>query len=129
VNQWVWCDEQHFTLTPIAFAVLRYLVEHPGRLVTKQELMQAAWPHTTVSAWALTTCMRRLRQVLGDVPQAPQFIETVHRRGYRLIASAMVAEPHGPTLRTQVPQPTGAAMAPLPSSPGRSPALLVGRDG
>ena len=65
-----------------------YLVEHPDRLVTKEELLQAVWPNTYVSEGLLSTYIRDLRAVLGDDPAAPRFIETVVRRGYRFIARA-----------------------------------------
>src|SRR5207249_7257093 len=82
-NAWVWQGEQCLTLTPEAFAVLRYLIEHAGRVVTKEELLQAVWAGTVVSDAALTTCMREIRKGLGERAQAPQYIATVHRRGYR----------------------------------------------
>jgi DNA-binding winged helix-turn-helix (wHTH) protein len=85
-NAWVWQGEQRLTLTPKAFAVLRYLLEHAGRVVTKEELLQTVWMGTVVSEGALTTCMREIRKGLGEGAQAPHYIETVHRRGYRWLA-------------------------------------------
>src|SRR5262245_18832930 len=73
-------------LTPKAVAVLQYLVDHAGQLVTKETLLQAVWPDTIVSDAALTVCIRELRQALHDNAKASQYIETVHRRGYRFIA-------------------------------------------
>jgi len=61
-NEWVWQGEQCLQLTPKAFAVLRYLMEHPGRVVTKEEVLRAVWPATVVSEWALTTCIRKIRK-------------------------------------------------------------------
>jgi DNA-binding winged helix-turn-helix (wHTH) protein len=84
-NEWVWWGKQHLSLRPKAFAVLRYLAEHPGRLVTKEEIVRALWPDTVVGDEALTACIREIRQVLGDKARGPQYIETVHRRGYRFI--------------------------------------------
>src|SRR2546425_4143729 len=92
-NEWVWQGEQRLQLTPKAFAVLRYLMEHPGRLVTKEELLRAIWPDTVVSEWALTTCIRKIRKALGEEAGAPQYIATVHRRGYRFIAPLTTAQP------------------------------------
>jgi DNA-binding winged helix-turn-helix (wHTH) protein len=86
-NECVWRGSQALKVTPTAFALLRYLVEHAGRLVTKEELLQAVWPETAVTEGVLTTHVRQIRQALGDAPQAPQFIETVHRRGYRFIGT------------------------------------------
>ena len=73
-------------LRPKAFGVLRYLAEHAGRLVTKEALLDAVWGQTLVSEATLTGCLREIRMALGDNARAPQFIETVHRRGYRFIA-------------------------------------------
>lgn len=73
-------------LRPKTYAVLRYLVEHPGRLVTKQELLAAVWPDTVVTEWVLTSCIKELRQVLGDDSRRSRIIQTAHRRGYRFIA-------------------------------------------
>ncbi len=42
-NEWVWQGEQCLQLPPKAFSVLRYLIEHPGRLVSKEELLHAVW--------------------------------------------------------------------------------------
>jgi DNA-binding winged helix-turn-helix (wHTH) protein/predicted ATPase len=85
-NAQVWRGSQALKLTPTAFALLRHLVEHAGQLVTKEELLQALWPETAVTEGVLTTHVGQLRQALGDEAKAPQFIETVHRRGYRWIA-------------------------------------------
>src|SRR5262245_24938322 len=84
-NERVWQGEKVLKLTPKAFAVVRYLIEHAGKLVTKEQLLKAVWPDTVVSEWALTSCMREIRQALQDAPKAPQYIETVHRRGVRFI--------------------------------------------
>jgi DNA-binding winged helix-turn-helix (wHTH) protein len=84
----VWRGEQHWQLTPKAFAVLCYLVEHSGRLVTKDELLHAVWPNRVVSEWALWTCIREIREALSDNIREPQYIQTVHRRGYCFVAQA-----------------------------------------
>ena len=85
-NACVWCGSEALHLTPKAFAVLNILLAHPGRLVTKDELWQAVWPGIAVTDAALTVCIREIRQRLHDDARAPRVIETVHRRGYRLIA-------------------------------------------
>src|SRR5262245_39323290 len=77
-------------LRPQTFAVLRYLVEHPGVLVTKDALLDAVWSGTVVSDAALKTCIRELRRALADDDKSPRFIETVHGRGYRFIAPVAV---------------------------------------
>ncbi len=73
-------------LRPKTYSVLLYLAERPGRLVTKDELLDAVWPDIEVGDGALKVCMAELRKALGDSAHAPTFIETVHRRGYRFIA-------------------------------------------
>jgi predicted ATPase/DNA-binding winged helix-turn-helix (wHTH) protein len=72
-------------LRPKAFAVLNYLVAHPGQLVTKEDLLKAVWPETFVGEAVLKVTIGQLRSALDDDPQCPEFIETAHRRGYRFI--------------------------------------------
>lgn len=79
-------------LTPKAYDVLRFLAEHTGRLVTKQELLDAGWPDVFVGDAALKVCIREIRRALEDEAQKPHYIETAHRRGYRFIAEVSVAE-------------------------------------
>ncbi len=105
VNACLWCGTQAVTLMPKDFAVLHYLVAHPGRLVTKEEFLHAVWPDTRVNEGVLKVCMRRIRQALRDNPTAPRFIETLHRRGYRFIA-AVQSSKTAPTPSTQHPAPT-----------------------
>jgi predicted ATPase/DNA-binding winged helix-turn-helix (wHTH) protein len=89
----LWRGQEALPLSPKAFAVLRYLLSHAGQLVTKDALFAAVWPETSVSEWALTVTIRALRRALGDQARRPQFIETVHRRGYRFIAPVTLAAP------------------------------------
>src|SRR5271166_6455909 len=91
VNQCLWrhsdgADEQRIVLTPKAFAMLRYLVEHAGRPVTQDELLDALWPDTFVQPEVLKSHIKDVRSVLGDDPKNARFIETLPRRGYRFIA-------------------------------------------
>jgi TolB-like protein/Flp pilus assembly protein TadD len=91
-SECVWRGEEALRLTPKAFAVLRYLGERLGRLVSKDELFSAVWPKTIVSDIALAVCIREIRKALGDDARMPRFIETVHRRGYRFIAAVTEAK-------------------------------------
>ncbi|HEX2278775.1 MAG TPA: transcriptional regulator, partial [Candidatus Tectomicrobia bacterium] len=84
-NACVWHGQEALRLTPKAFAVLYYLAAHPDRLITRAELFEAAWSGVAVSEAALTVCIGELRRALGDEAHPHQFIETVHRRGYRFI--------------------------------------------
>ena len=72
-------------LRPKAFAVLDHLVARAGRLVTKDQLLAAVWPDTAVTDTVLKVCVREIRDALGDDPDAPRFVETAHRLGYRFV--------------------------------------------
>jgi predicted ATPase len=104
-------------LAPKPFAVLRYLVEHPGRLITHDELLDALWPETYVQPQVLRTYMLELRKVLGDDAGQPRFIQTLPKRGYRFVAP--VTEGNG------VHSDDTAGVV----RPGSSPKEIVGRDG
>ena len=85
-NQQLCGGAQPVPLRPKTFAVLRYLVEHAGRLVTREELVKAVWPDTRGAESAPKRCILELRAALGDQADDPRFIETVGRFGYRFIA-------------------------------------------
>src|SRR5688572_18570623 len=74
-------------LSPKAVAVLWVLASRAGQLVSKDELLTEVWAETVVSEGVLTNCIRELRQTLGDTTAKPRYIETVHRRGYRLLST------------------------------------------
>jgi TolB-like protein len=86
-DQSLWRDGKRVALTPKAYAVLRYLVERAGRLVTQDELLDAVWPSTFVQPEVLKSQILDVRAALGDRPKDPLYIETVPRRGYRFIAA------------------------------------------
>src|SRR5215471_20358664 len=113
----LWHGGQAVPLTPKAFAVLHYMVTHPDRLVTKDELFDALWPDTVVSEAALRVCISALRKALGEGVRAPQFIATVARRGYRFIA---------PVTRQAAAAEAGLAPPPAPAAAPAGP--LVGRE-
>jgi pimeloyl-ACP methyl ester carboxylesterase len=73
-------------LTPKSLALLEYLALRSGRLITKQELLDAIWPGVYVADGALKVCVREIRRALDDDARAPRYVETAHRRGYRFIA-------------------------------------------
>jgi DNA-binding winged helix-turn-helix (wHTH) protein/tetratricopeptide (TPR) repeat protein len=99
-NQCLWRradvpDDQRIMLTPKAFAVLRYLVEHAGRLVTQDELLEAVWPDTFVQPEVLKYQIADIRSRLGDRARNSLFIETLPRRGYRFVAAVKEGESAG----------------------------------
>ena len=86
-NACLWRDDHRLQVRPKTFDILVYLVEHAGELVTRDDLLEAVWPETTVADGVLATGIGELRKILGETARAPQYISTVHRRGYRFIAS------------------------------------------
>lgn len=111
-------------LPPRVLAVLECLLERPGRVVSKQTLLDAGWPDAAVSEGSLTEAIGQIRQALGDSSQSPQFVQTVHRRGYRFIAPVAVeaAAPPAP-LSLVPPLTTPPRDLPLgqPAAPAESP--------
>lgn len=79
-------DNRPLPLTPKAFDVLVFLCGRPGRLVGKEELLDAVWERGFVSDGVLKNAIQELRRALDDDPKAPCYIETVYRRGYRFLA-------------------------------------------
>src|SRR4029453_19292581 len=86
VNQCLWKGQRRIALMPKPFAVLSYLVNHAGRLVTHDELLNAIWPDTYVQPEVLRRYVLEIRRVLGDSADHPRFVETVTKRGYRFVA-------------------------------------------
>ena len=102
-------------LQPQAAAVLTMLAERAGS-VMRTELQQHLWPDTTVGFDdGLNTCVRQLRVALGDEANAPQFIETLPRRGYRLMPEVSWADSTAPSDLTARP----LADSPFEQRPGR----------
>ena len=126
-NQCLQRQGKSIPLTPKAFAVLRRLMEQPGQLVTKEDLLNAAWPGTYVSDAALKVCISRLRQALGDLSHPPRYIETVHWRGYRLLNPIPTAPTPVPDAQVPVDHSTPPLQHPAPNIQHPIPPV-VGRD-
>lgn len=77
---------QPVPLEPKAFEVLLFLLENPGRLIEKRELLDRVWPDTVVTESAMTRVIADLRRALGDAAHEARYIETVPTKGYRFIA-------------------------------------------
>jgi DNA-binding winged helix-turn-helix (wHTH) protein/tetratricopeptide (TPR) repeat protein len=84
-NECLWQGSRTISLRPKAFAVLKLLIEHPGQLVNKQQVLDTVWPDTFVGDTVLKDNIRQLRKALEDDADCPRYIETSHRRGYRFI--------------------------------------------
>lgn len=114
-NEQLWREQQEIPLRRKTFAILQYLVEHTGRLVTKDELLQAVWGETLVSEEGLRDYLREIRHALGDDAGAPRFVETVRGRGYRFL----------PSITTQLVSSSKSQVPSLISSPVPSPQPLA----
>jgi DNA-binding winged helix-turn-helix (wHTH) protein len=82
---------QPVALAPKPFGVLCALARTPGRLVTKNALLDLVWGHRFVTESVLKSAISEVRAALADDPKQPRFIETVARRGYRFIAAPIGA--------------------------------------
>jgi DNA-binding winged helix-turn-helix (wHTH) protein len=118
-----WLGETRITLPPKAFALLRHLAERRGRLVTKEELLEGVWPGVFVGDAVLKVAIREIRAALGDDARDPRFIQTAHRRGYRLIGKVELID----TPRTADRRSTALAAATSQAPPSPMTSRLAGR--
>jgi adenylate cyclase len=101
-------------LEPRVMAVLEYLAQRPGRLVSREELEQAVWAGTIVGYDALTGAVQKLRKAFNDDPRRPRIIETLSKKGYRLVA---------PVVPLPAPLQTATAAPPAGTPTRRKPAF------
>src|SRR5215472_9045414 len=87
-------DGRAILLQEQPFLVLKMLLERPGDVVTREELRRALWPNDTVVEFdqSINAAIKKLRLALQDSAEEPEYVETVARRGYRLIVSAQWSE-------------------------------------
>jgi tetratricopeptide (TPR) repeat protein/DNA-binding winged helix-turn-helix (wHTH) protein/TolB-like protein len=86
-------DGREERLAQKSFQVLRYLARERHRIVTKEELLAAAWPDVVVTEDSLVQCIVEIRRALGDDARHPRFIRTVPKRGYRFIGEISARPP------------------------------------
>ena len=91
-------DGVDIPLRPKSFEVLRYLVEHHGVLVTKDELLDAVWQDRIVTDQSLTQCLKEIRQALGDDDR--ELVRTLPRRGYMLDTPVTIHQPGAQAIPT-----------------------------
>jgi len=113
---------QPVDLEPKAIDVLLFLAQRPGQLVLKEELLDGVWRDTFVTPNALTRVIAQLRKALDDDAQEARIIETVPRKGYRLLPSVVGTE--GPAVA--VPTPVGSTPAPTESKRSRTAPIALG---
>lgn len=104
------------------FKVLQILLEHPGALVTRDELQSRIWPSETFGDFdhAVNVAIGKLRTALGDTADNPCFIETVPRRGYRFVAKL-----EEPPVEAAPPKAPASSAPPSVPPPGNRRALLA----
>lgn len=116
-------DSLEIPLQPKVFDALRYLVENAGRVLPKEELLDALWPETFVTDNVVSRSIRQVRKVLGDDAHSPAFVRTVPRVGYEFIGTVEA----GPADSTA---PSPRSIAVLPFQPltheGRDESLELG---
>ena len=94
VNQWqlrpeenrIYNGDHYRDLQPRCMSLFQFLAERPGRVVSRQELMDSVWGGRIVGEDALNNCVKKLRHLLDDDPRNPEVIETINKKGYRLVA-------------------------------------------
>ena len=126
-NECLWEGVRAIALRPKAYAVLKHLVDRPGQLVTKHELLEAVWPGTFVGDAVLKSTIGQLREALGDDAESPRYIQTAHRRGYRFVgaidgaaaAAPQAQEPRESAAVSHLPGPGGSPAQPTRSVLGR----------
>jgi TolB-like protein/Flp pilus assembly protein TadD len=85
-------------LRPKSMEVLLFLARRPGSVASREELLDAVWPGVNVAEEGLTRCIADIREAFEDAPHHPTIVETVAKRGYRLIARVEpIGEPEAPT--------------------------------
>ena len=96
-------DGAEVALPPRAFDVLVVLVQRSGRLVTKNDLMNAVWGDTAVEEGNLSLYISAIRKALGDTAVVPRYVQTVTKQGYRFIAPVRerIREEAGPPAPTR----------------------------
>jgi len=99
------------------FQILRMLVERSGEVVGREEIQKKLWPNDTVVEFdhSIHTAINKLRQAFGDSADSPKYVETVARRGYRLLVPVESLEPTpaSPAVETATPPPPGTSTSDL----------------
>jgi DNA-binding winged helix-turn-helix (wHTH) protein len=108
-------DGREVELQPKMCDALGLFVERAGRLVSREELMDALWPDVVVNEEALTQLVKKLRRALGDDAKEPRYLQTVLKRGYRFVYADVVAAHEAPAASALVAEGEGACQPPRAS--------------
>jgi eukaryotic-like serine/threonine-protein kinase len=122
-------------LQDLPFRLLVLLVERPGEIVSREEVRQRLWPQDTFVEFdnSLGVAVRKLREALRDDADAPRFVETVPRRGYRFLAPVAVQDSSDPAAvarapeRISEPERVSEKEASSPPPPGAEASSAAGR--
>jgi TolB-like protein/DNA-binding winged helix-turn-helix (wHTH) protein len=104
--------EQH--VEPKAMAVLLVLADNAGEVVSREQLLDAVWPQTYSGDAALTRCVSLLRSSLSTVGEGDVYIETISKKGYRLLADVVALDGGEPVNDPSPAEPQGSGSLPLP---------------
>lgn len=111
-------------LPPKVFALLLHLVDRPGRVVSKAQLLEALWPGADVSDNVLARAVMKLRMAIGDTGEGPRMLRTVHRVGYsfegKLLPAAALSDVDldDPTRHATTPARVRVALLPVDNLSG-----------
>jgi DNA-binding winged helix-turn-helix (wHTH) protein/TolB-like protein len=106
-------------LQDLPYRLLLMLVERPGEIVTREEVRQRLWPENTFVEFdnSLGVAIRKVRESLGDNAEAPQYVATIPRRGYRFVAPVTVQTLEQPAEKAPPPH---VPVSVTPVSPNRA---------
>lgn len=105
-------DGEPLRLEKIPMELLILLVEHHGQLVTREQIIERLWGKEVFldTEQGVNTAIRKIRQVLLDDPEKPQFLETVVGKGYRFVSNVTTKGNESPPSREDLPPPHGPQM-------------------
>lgn len=88
-------QDENVHLEPKATELLNYLASRSGEVVSRDEMLETVWPNVIVGDEVITNTVAKLRRALQDDPKSPKLIETIPKRGYRIVASVSEAQASG----------------------------------
>ncbi|MFZ0805748.1 MAG: tetratricopeptide repeat protein [Candidatus Sulfotelmatobacter sp.] len=114
-------------LQDLPYRLLVMLLERPGEIISREEVRQRLWPENTFVEFdnSLSVAIRKVRESLGDDAEAPRYVETLPRRGYRFLAPVSIVEDERPKQISPSAAPLSSVPAPEPAAP-RSSTLRIG---
>ena len=127
IGDWLVCQDRNMMargeechrLEPKTMAVLSELAAHPGKVVNRRDLLDKVWPRTFSGDEALTRCISQLRSCFADDSRNPAYIETIPKKGYRLVATCTPTSAKKPCSHCEG---DGVQIAEVTAEPESSPA-------